>query len=53
MTLPVKVELRTSSGRHVETVEVGPLATDAAAIDMARRQAGISGAEFNTGVVLA
>jgi len=40
-------------GRHVETVDVGVLATDSAAVDMARRQTGISGAEFNTGVVLA
>ena len=53
MTRAVVVELRWSEGRHVETVEVGPLATDAAAIDMARRQAGISGTEFRTGVVVA
>jgi len=49
----VRVELRSSGGCHVEEVRVGPLATDSAAVDMARRQTGISGAEFNTGVVLA
>jgi hypothetical protein len=47
------VKLRWSGGNRVETVEVSPLATDAAAIDMARQQAGISGTEFDTGVVLA
>ncbi len=47
------VELRSSGGRQIETVEVGPLATDSAAVDMARRQAGISGDEFRTGVVIA
>lgn len=49
----VFVELRTPDGIRKETVEVGPLATDSAAVDMARQQAGISGADFETGVVVA
>ena len=47
------VELRSSQGSRIETITVGPLATDAAAIDMARRKAGIPGEEFQTGVVIA
>jgi hypothetical protein len=49
----VDVELRSSYGRHVETVDVGLLATDSAAVDMARRQAGIPASEFDTGEVVA
>ena len=47
------VELRSSRGRQIETVEVGPLAMDSAVVDMARRQAGIPGEELITGVVIA
>jgi len=53
VTRAVRVELRSSMGRHVETVDVGVLATDSAAVDMARRQAGIPANEFDTGEVVA
>ena len=52
MNRRVTVALHTAHGKRVETVDVGPLATDAAAVDMARRQAGISGADFETGEVV-
>ncbi|SMO90784.1 hypothetical protein [Halorubrum cibi] len=53
MTRRVEVELRSARGRVVEEVDVSVVATDAAAVDMARRQAGISTAEFETGRVIA
>lgn len=53
MSRTVDVELRSSRGRRVETVEVGLTATDEAAVDMARRQAGIPASEFDTGEVVA
>ena len=53
MSREVDVELRSSGGRRVETVAVGVLATDAAAVDMARLQAGIPASEFDTGEVVA
>ncbi|WP_158298367.1 hypothetical protein [Halorubrum sp. SD626R] len=49
----VMVRLRSARGPKTETVDASVLATDAAVIDMARRQAGISSAEFVTGEVVA
>ncbi len=46
------VVLETSRGRVVENVEGSVLATDGALVDMARRQAGISGSEFQSGEVV-
>lgn len=53
MTRVVDVELRSARGRQIETIDVGLTATDDAAVDMARRQAGISADEFETGVIVA
>ncbi len=47
------VTLRSDRGTDTEIVEATVLATDAALIDMARRQAGISGSEFKNGEVVA
>ncbi|WP_256402407.1 hypothetical protein [Halorubrum salinum] len=52
MTRSATVTLRSNRGTNVEEVEASVLATDAALIDKARRQAGISGTEFRTGEVL-
>ena len=47
------VRVRSARGTHTETVEASVLATPDALVDMARSQAGVSGAEFITGEVLA
>jgi hypothetical protein len=52
VTRAVTVELRSSRGRDVVDLDVSLLATDDAAVDMARQRAGISRAEFVTGEVI-
>lgn len=46
------VHLQSSHGTDTEVVEASVLATDAALVDKARRQAGIPGEEFDTGEVV-
>ena len=46
------VELRTAHGTRTVEVAVSPLATDTAAVDLARRRAEIPPREFRTGEVL-
>lgn len=46
------VELRTTHGTRTVEIAVSPLATDTAAVDLARRRAEISPREFRTGEVL-
>ncbi|EMA57174.1 hypothetical protein C469_15618 [Halorubrum lipolyticum DSM 21995] len=46
------VELRTTHGMRTVEIPVSPLATDTAAVDLARRRAGIPPREFRTGEVL-
>ncbi|WP_435074911.1 hypothetical protein [Halorubrum sp. HHNYT27] len=46
------VELRTTHGTGTVEVAVSPLATDTAAVDLARHRAEISPADFRTGEVL-
>ncbi|QKY16389.1 hypothetical protein [Halorubrum sp. CBA1229] len=53
MSRSATVKLRSDRGTHTEDVEADVTATDAALVDMARRQAGISGTEFKTGEVVA
>lgn len=52
MTLFATVRVRSARGVDTETVTASVLATDGALIDMARRQAGISPAEFKRGKVV-
>lgn len=53
MTRRLEVELR-AGGRVVrEAVDVSVVATDDAAVDIARRQAGIAPESFETGEVVA
>jgi len=47
------VRIRSVRGTNTVTVNASVLATDAALIDMARRQVGISPAEFKSGQVVA
>ena len=47
------VRLLTPEGARLERVEASVLATDAAAVDMARRQAGIAPEHFLRGEVVA
>ncbi|WP_180271871.1 hypothetical protein [Halorubrum persicum] len=47
------VILRSAGGIVEQNVEAGVLATDAAIVDMARREAGISGGDFVSGEVVA
>ncbi|WP_156062194.1 hypothetical protein [Halorubrum aidingense] len=53
MTRTLTVRLRTGTGTVLEDVGVSVVATDDAAVDMARRQAGISPDQFETGKVVA
>ena len=46
------VELRTTHGTRTVEIAVSPLATDTAAVDLARRRAEIPPREFRTGEVL-
>ena len=46
------VELRTTHGTRTIEIAVSPLATDTAAVDLARRRAEIPPTEFRTGEVL-
>ncbi|WP_158294478.1 hypothetical protein [Halorubrum sp. GN11GM_10-3_MGM] len=50
---PAIVRIRSSRGVDTEAVEASVLATDAALVDMAREQAGVSAAEFKSGKVVA
>ncbi len=52
MTRRSTVELRTDLGTRTVEVESSVVATDAAVVDMARRQAGIPAALFGSGEVV-
>ena len=52
MTRRVTVALRTARGKLVEDVDAGLLATDDAVVDFARRQAGVSPTDFDSGEVV-
>ena len=47
------VKLRTTRGTRRVEISVSPLATDTAAVDLARQREGIEPSEFKTGEVLA
>ena len=53
MTRLLTVELRAAGGVVLEEIEASVLATDAALVDMARRQAEIPSDRFATGEVVA
>lgn len=53
MTRRATVRLRTADAIETVTVDASVLATDAALVDKARRQAGIVPALFRTGEVVA
>ena len=53
MSRSATVTIRSTRGTDTEQVEADVTATDAALVDMARQQAGISGTEFKTGEVVA
>lgn len=53
MTRRATVRLRTADAIETVTVDASVLATDAALVDKARRQAGIAPALFRTGEVVA
>jgi hypothetical protein len=53
VTQRVEVDLCAGDHNHREEVDVSVVATDDAAIDIARRQAGITPEHFATGEVLA
>ncbi|SFR47721.1 hypothetical protein [Halorubrum sodomense] len=53
MTRRATVRLRTATAIETVTVDASVLATDAALVDKARRQAGIAPALFLTGEVVA
>ena len=53
MNRSVTVKLQTPEGTCLERVEASVLATDVAAVDMARRQAGIAPERFCRGEVVA
>ena len=53
MSLTAIVRIRSARGTTTVSVDANVLATDAALVDMGRRQAGISPAEFKRGQVVA
>ncbi|MUW13911.1 hypothetical protein GJ633_03985 [Halorubrum sp. CBA1125] len=53
MTRTVTVEIRSAQGTDIVDLEACVLATDAALVDQARQQAGVSGGEFKQGQVIA